>query len=876
MKTKLPFRKSLWHGFAAAIFAAGVASFTSCDKYDLDSVDPEGWGATIFTYLEDNGNFTNTVRLIEDLDQKEVLAKTGSKTLFVADDDAFARFFANNPWGVKKYEDLTDSQKKLLLFGAMINNSYQVSYLSSVEGETRPTEGRCLRRSSAVGIYDDVQMAPVNGLPCIDPEDWKNNNTWSKFVGRDSIIMMVDAQSSDAKLPMVHYVEDYLTVNHFENSDVNFLFLDKIDRKPGDAIINGKSVVKSNIKCSNGFIHQVADVMLPYENMATLIAKNPNTSMFSEMLDRFSAPFYVGDVIRERYRDLFHRPDVDSIFVKRYFSLSSYNNQELSYDDDQKKHADLLNFDPAWNRYYIDDAYVKNGSDEGAMNRDQAFILAPSNTALNEYFNTGAGRILVQQYGSIKDIPNNVIKELVNNNLKTSFKTNGVKSKFNSILNDANDPMNVDYSVVEDVMNGNNGVVYVTKTVFSPTSFVSVKYPTVVNKNMRIINWAIEENKYSVYLNSLNAYYSFFIPTNDAMLCYIDPASYGKNNGNMGEMWEFHYDEKRDVPVYAYRYYYDFDMMEKGDLIDQEEVKDKNLLVHKLKDVLDNCIVVNKDVEDGNEYYITKAGTTLRVKNAKAGKNGMTVEGSYQTNDINQPLHVVDVYDQAPDKEKNKAGNGKCYILDSPILTTRNSVVDMMEGHPEMDAFRELLEGSGLLELIHEEEKACPRESFSIFNSYHYTVYVPTSESIQKLHDSGKLPTWADVDKYREAGMDNLAERDSLKILDFLKYHIQDGSLFIGSQPQERQKYETAYIADNGKFDRIYATLTNDNIKIERIFKDQQKLDPTPRYVVKTPGLYNLQAREYRLNTSNVETATDVSTSSAAVIHLINEPLIHE
>jgi hypothetical protein len=69
-----------------------------------------------------------------------VLAKTGSKTMFVADDEAYERFFKNNSWGVRRYEDLTESQKKLLIFGSMIDNSIQLNNLSNVEG-TPPREG---------------------------------------------------------------------------------------------------------------------------------------------------------------------------------------------------------------------------------------------------------------------------------------------------------------------------------------------------------------------------------------------------------------------------------------------------------------------------------------------------------------------------------------------------------------------------------------------------------------------------------------------------------------------------------------------------------------------------------------------------------------
>ena len=93
--------------FAACFMLAAGLTMNSCTQYDLDERDPEGWGASIYSWLEENGNYTNTVRMIEDLGYKEVLAKTGSKTLFVADDDAYARFFQNNSWGVRSYEQFS-------------------------------------------------------------------------------------------------------------------------------------------------------------------------------------------------------------------------------------------------------------------------------------------------------------------------------------------------------------------------------------------------------------------------------------------------------------------------------------------------------------------------------------------------------------------------------------------------------------------------------------------------------------------------------------------------------------------------------------------------------------------------------------------------
>ena len=111
------------------VLLGSSGSLLSCQKYDLDERSPEGWGNSIYSWLDEQGNFTNTVRMINDLGYREVLAKTGSKTLFVADDAAFERFYSNNSWGARGYDDLTEPQKKMLLFGNMLDNSIQLNSL---------------------------------------------------------------------------------------------------------------------------------------------------------------------------------------------------------------------------------------------------------------------------------------------------------------------------------------------------------------------------------------------------------------------------------------------------------------------------------------------------------------------------------------------------------------------------------------------------------------------------------------------------------------------------------------------------------------------------------------------------------------------------
>ena len=846
MKKSKDLLRTKWRSLSAVIaLSACLFSFTACDKYDLDETTPEGWGASIYSYLAEDGHYKNTVRLIEDLDLKEVLAKTGSKTMFVADDDAFERFYSNNSWGVRNYDQLSLAQKKMLLLGAMINNSYQINSLSSIEG---PVKGQCMRRLSSQTIYDTVSVVKVKDLPNMTPEARTHNTTWAKFDGRDNIVMMRDMTIT----PMIHFIEEQMADNKITNDDYNFLYNYTTERQAGDASVNGKKIVQQNIKCSNGFIHKVEDVVLPLQNMAELIASKPNVSLYNKLLERFCAPFYAGDAAVKQYNYLFNQ-SVDSIYQKRFFSEKSQDGRPLIIDDDNIVAKSYLKFDPEWNQYYSGLAIP---SANAALEKNMAVMMVPSNAALENYWNNEAGKVLKDQYGSWDKVPNDVIVELINNNMLSSF-VESVPSKFGSILNDANDPMGVDKADIDSVWLGCNGAVYLTNKVYSPTSFVSVLYPAIVNETMKVMRWAVEKNQYNVYLNSLNSRFSFFIPLNKAMLDYIDPASYGKTKT---QLYRFHYDATKTIPVWASVYEYDMDTREIGDSIREE--RDEWALKSKLRDILDNHIVIG-NVEDGNSFYKTKAGTEIEVANVSQGANGMTVAGSLQLDGTySGPLHVSYIYDQTA------MGNGKCYILDKePIMTTRKSVFDVLSEHEEFAEMRKLIEGSSLLETIHDEKHACTSTNLNCFNTYHYTIYVPTNETILKLQEEGKLPTWEQVDNWEEGSPQR--QRDSLAIENFIKCHIQDNALFIGAQPQEEDGYETAYIGESGKFDRVFTTLTKDDIIIKKT-----QTDTKPCKVIKKAGLYNIMAREYQLEGTDKNTATSVYTTSSAVIHLIDGSLM--
>ena len=855
----LSLRRNRCKMMAMAVALVGGVALTSCQQYDLDEKSPEGWGNSIYSWLDEQGNFTNTVRMINDLKYQEVLGKTGSKTLFVADDAAYERFFSNNSWGASRYEDLTEPQKKMLLFGNMLDNSIQLNSLSTIQGNPLK-EGQAMRRFSALGEYDTV--------PILRPQDMPDNKYWKRH--RESGKNMVCLEDGTA-VPMLLFLEAQLSNNRITNDDYNFLFNYKTNRKAGDASINGVDVVEDNIRCANGFIHRTAEVVAPLPNMAELIAKKPEVSMFNKLLERFCAPYPDGkDLAKtERYNYLYNT-NVDTVYTKRFFN--DKRGAALNTTPDGRGVPAQLVFDPEWNSYYS--ASIKQSSEgDAAEQRDMAVMMVPTNEAMQAYWE-GLGKPLSENYASWDDVPDDVIIKLLNVNMLPSF-TSSVPSKFDAILNDANDPMGVNVKDVDEVWMACNGAIYLTNKVYSPTAYVSVSFPALINRTMKIMDWAITQCKYNVYLNALGSDYSFFIPTNNALLEYIDPCSYGKKNL---QLLSFRYDEtkREEERVSAVVYNYNPETGERDSVGLVTTATNSARLTRCLQDILDTHIVIGKIWEGNKTYFRTKNGTGIRVTNA-SDADRMTVEGSYQMYE-GSPLKVARVYDQ---RKEVAGGNGMSYVLEGqPIMGTRLTVKDQLSAHPEFAKFLELMEGSGLFENIHNlgtgnenDNKACGGTNVSLFNTYHYTIYVPSNQAIEQLQKDGKLSSWEQVEADHAVGNAAQAATDSLNIVNFLKYHIQDNALYIGAQ-NESGNYETALI--NSKTKRFYmlqTALKDDSIEIT----DATGVKHTVTKKTDTSGkdLYNIQAREYLYDNKDATTATNLYTTSSAVIHLIDSPLAY-
>ena len=306
-----------------------TVGFTSCadDKFhlkDFEDSKPSFLGQSIYHELQNRGEYSTVLRLIDDLEYAEVLSKTGSKTLFVANDEAYAKFFAEggNPWGVRSYDDLSKNQKRVLLNNSMLNNAYVLEMLANTEGGGK---NLCLRQGTSATASDSVTRWAVTELPqtlSLTETDWFKQ---LRSKG-DSVYMALD--STDPM--MSHFLEGQMKEKNITTGDI-----EKIMGQPwipdgttSFGFINDCRIIDGDVVCLNGYIHVLDKVLLAPGNMAEVIRSNGQTNLFSAMLDRFAAPYYNEQLTRQ-YKALNDIP-ADSVFEKRYISNRSQGGGKIA------------------------------------------------------------------------------------------------------------------------------------------------------------------------------------------------------------------------------------------------------------------------------------------------------------------------------------------------------------------------------------------------------------------------------------------------------------------------------------------------------------------------------------------------------------------
>lgn len=625
------------------------------------------------------------------------------------------------------------------------------------------------------------------------------NTYWSRFVENGLYVL-----NDDSDWTMVHLMEPFLKSKSITDSDFEYII--GKTRSADDAFIFDAKIIQKDITCKNGYVNVLEKVVFPPSNMAQYVRTNPDTKTFNRFLERYCAPYF------------YRMNGGDSVFVKRFFT------DAISFDPNSRAVEGVLNFDPGENSYSVGTS----------MQSDMAAMFVPTDEALEEYFSNGEGKFLKERYGSWDNMPNNVLNLLINNHMRVSFVAS-VPSRFSSLEDKIGTSMGISPSDIKYSQLCSNGVTYIMNKVYAPTEYASVMAPVIIGENTKVFKWAIENLKFDLYLLSMDNQFSLMVPTDEQLNTYINPVS---ENAPIRERWKFWYDSRR-ASVYATVY-----NAVTGDSL--RVMPATNTTVRNaLRDILDNHIIVG-DIESGKSFYQTKGGATLKISTDGAG---LHVQGGGNIERLNTP--VVD--------NTFPMRNGKTYMMDQMIHASHRSVYSIMSSEVQFREFFNLCMGDTMATTpIFIRDGIDFRVSF--FNTFNYTVYIPTNEAVRQAINSGVIKEWDEIN-----AIEAVEEREveAQKLRDFIRYHFQDNSVYISGEPISRT-YETASLnTSTNKFRRLQVTGNGSDLSLIPI-------NGNVVHVVKGGGLYNLMVRDYVFGAGSVE------TSSYAVIHQINAVLNFE
>ena len=427
----------------------------------------------------------------------------------------------------------------------------------------------------------------------------------------------------------------------------------------------------------------------------------------------------------------------------------------------------------------------------------------------------------------------------------------------------------------------------------------------------QIMGTAIGCLDYDKYINQDFIPVIAMLSTDEGMAWFIDPVSYGQTTSHL---WEFKLDPTKEKKkrVYADVFKCEFDVSSgtwtKGEnvtTIENQSIQDLNRPIrNRIEYIIDNSIIMEK-YQPEKKYYKTRGNNFVRIE--QEGGN-YKVYGSWQHN-----LNAPSICDSPVEME-----NGLYLPLTNPVMQTNMNVAKTLASHPEFSEFFEIIKACGAIFTNNPSESwtACDNEYgnllsitgegdvglndqltgpsdklkvIKLLNDFHYTIYVPTNTAMKEAYAKG-LPTIADLqaaedydfEQWEYYGIEsNKASYIREVMLNFVKYHIQDYSIFIdngfdsGRYATAKHQFIKSATSDKyivGKPYRLNVNVSASGLEVTDNMGNTRK-------VLTNGGLHNIPANEFWVRGNLTPGSTpynfQLDNSSFVVRHAIDGPLMY-
>ena len=298
-------KRSAWP-VLALIFSVVIFGITGCNDHQDRYDDPPWLGGSSIETLEERGNYTIFLRLMERADYTDPITKQ-LFTLFVPDDEAFEKYFASV--GINSVEDLSDEQARQLFTLHVLRNprsrfyliyEYAWSELQTPKAEYASLFHRKETPSTSIPYKETVRYLPG-------------------FEGREYLIY-----TGNKNIPLFSQEFFYDYGGAADGSDYTFMYpgssweegypegMEGLNWHNAMVIPNPVDPVELEVRTSSGFIYFLDRPVPPMPSIEEyLIANQDKYGLYYDLLQRFAN--YTGQRVNEQ-REIEYRKTYDLVY----------------------------------------------------------------------------------------------------------------------------------------------------------------------------------------------------------------------------------------------------------------------------------------------------------------------------------------------------------------------------------------------------------------------------------------------------------------------------------------------------------------------------------------------------------------------------------
>lgn len=468
------------------LIALFVLLFLGCKRDDFNKYDRPTWlTGKLYTQILTKPELSTFAELLKISGYDTIIDVSGSYTVFAPSNDAFAKYFQENPQ-FKTVSAMPKAEVIKLIKYHLVQNPWSKKQLQSLDiyGWIDTLD---LTRNLPKGYKRETLYLGKNR---------KYGVAYSKYLKQNSTLKrtnIIDTTSTswnrrvftDSRKFAPIFFKQYFDIYDLSTSDYEFYFGRQFE-KSNDIYYTGGRITSEEIFAENGFIYSIDRVITPLKNGVELLtdkSKNQSYQSYYNLVNLFSEFEY-------NQQETFKQPGadqglkVDSLFNLRY--------PQLVFDINSEKTK------PPKGVF---------GLPANVTIRYHHGIVAPTDAAFNQLINQYlAGG---NNWGSLEAAPENIKRIIANSSL--SINPIYLTDLRKGFLNGESDIIQVDESSIVQKEYGSNCTFIGVNKPIVPRAFSSVTGPVYVRKGFSKVMYAIESARLLSALKRRDATYSLFV-----------------------------------------------------------------------------------------------------------------------------------------------------------------------------------------------------------------------------------------------------------------------------------------------------------------------------------------------------------------------------